>query len=198
MSCEDSDGLFQVYMMENNFMNINNNWTPLVCRSSNPNNCGPTALNLINVISRDEAQAISNFTEEIGVHKLQLNEMILKNIPEVKNISSSFDKPIGELYNFLNNRLNNNYATIIGLKPNNSIGHLVAVAKYNEILTILEGQRNQFFSGRENIEQYLLNFNYFIWWCTNKNINKRKIVETTSILRKQTTDHLSKKKKNGW
>ena len=149
-----------------------NNWKPLLSSVCNPKaqNCGPTVLNLMNVLPREKAEYLGNQVKDTGSSLLNIQNIIMSEMKRME-IQEGPKVPIQKLYIVLANELNNGNITIVFLYDEvNMKGHVTAIARdLNGNFFLLDGQTNKGYEGTL-LDNYLKDYTSFsCFYSINKN-----------------------------
>lgn len=172
-------------------------WTPLSSTICDPKsmNCGPTALNLMNVLPRDKSETLGYQVSQTGIQIKQMQDVIMQQINRLQ-IEEGKKLQINELFPILNNELNNGNITILFLFHNQALGenHIVTIARdLNGQFILFDGQQSKFYSGNK-IDDYLNNnYEYFQCFYTF-NKNKRMLNDIISPIVKNKSLESSQKR----
>jgi hypothetical protein len=163
--CEDGS-LFQTKLSKD----IINHWKPLECTKTDPLNCGPTALALTGIKSRNSAQYYATMIENSGITLNELNKLVNESI-EREEIQESPLYSLDKIVPLINHYLFDGNITLSALLSNQQqIGHLTTMAKINGNVVLFDGQTQQYYMG-EHLDNYLSKYNHFYCMCS---IIKRK------------------------
>lgn len=147
-------------------------WKPLLSSVCNPkaNNCGPTVLNLMNILPREKAEYLGNQVKDTGSSLLNIQNIIMEEMKRME-IKEGPRVPIQKLSSTLANELNNGNITIIFLFDEVKIkGHVTGIARdLNGNFYLLDGQTNKIYQGT-SLDIYLKDYTSFsCFYGINKN-----------------------------
>jgi hypothetical protein len=160
-------------------------WHPLRCTRANPNHCGPTAVALLGIQTREgvEQYVQKNNIEELGIQAGQLKDLIQSSFANnAKNIEIEQNPhPIQTLGNYLRQKLHSDYMTIIALNSRKEeLGHIISIARIGNEFILFEGQNSKRYMGND-LDRYFITYKSFVSFCS-KHKNKR--TTTTNAIRK--------------
>jgi len=177
--------LFQVKITDEQI----NQWFPLECSVDNPQNCGPTALSLTNVIPRKRAQEVSKYVESTGINLIDFTRLMLDYMPRY-DITLVLEQPIESIVDLIKTKLFPGNITIIGISTGLLQNtdtfhsrHITTLAKNSSgDVMLFDGQTQQTYIN-EQIDTYLMHYTTFYYWCTEIKL-KRNFSDILSIIRK--------------
>lgn len=161
-------------------------WFPLDCDVKNPQNCGPTALALTNVMPRKKAQYVSKNVELTGITLPVFTQLMLEFMPRY-DITLVSEQPIESISDVIKTKLFPGNITIIGIstgliQDTNRFHsrHITTLAKNSNGDVILFDGQTQHTYVNEQIDTYLMHYTTFYYWCTEIKL-KRNFSDIASI-----------------